>query len=74
MSQISLIRKSVFRVTQIEFAAIAGVPQSVISRWETGELHPRLPALERIRDEAQRRGLSWDDSWFFEIADRGDAA
>jgi transcriptional regulator with XRE-family HTH domain len=60
------IRADVFGLTQIEFAALTGVAQATISRWETGELHPGLPEMQRIRDEAIRRGFEWDDSLFFE--------
>lgn len=60
------IRKLVFGgMTAKEFAAIAGANQSTISRWEKGSIFPDIRALKKIRDEAIRRGLKWEDSFFF---------
>lgn len=59
------IRCVVFQATQVEMAAIAGVRQATISRWESDDLTPSLPALRRIRAEARRRGIEWNDAWFF---------
>lgn len=70
MNQISYIRRHVFRIKQTELAEIAGVPQSVICRWERDRLQPRLPALRRIRSAAIERGLDWDDRWFFEAPEK----
>jgi len=47
-------------------AEIAGTTQATISRWESDGLRPSLRQLKRIRTEARRRHLKWDDSWFFE--------
>lgn len=66
MSQLRTIRRAVFGVTQTEFADIAGVSQPLVSRWEKGDRKPSLPDLRRIRAEALRRGIKWNDSWFFE--------
>jgi predicted transcriptional regulator len=66
MSQLRQIRRTVFGVTQTEFAKIAGVSQPLVSRWEKGDRKPSLPELIRIRAEARRRGLKWKDAWFFE--------
>jgi transcriptional regulator with XRE-family HTH domain len=63
-----------FALPQQEFAALAGVAQATISRWETGEFSPSLPELQRIRNEAIRRGFNWDDSLFFEDSVNSDAA
>ena len=60
------IRKNVFAVTQAEMARIAAAGQAAVSRWENGVTFPTAVQLERIRVEARRRGLDWDDSWFFE--------
>jgi transcriptional regulator with XRE-family HTH domain len=60
------IRKHVFRLTQTEFADLAGVAQSSVSRWEKGT-PPALNELRAIRQAATKRGLNWDDSLFFEM-------
>jgi transcriptional regulator with XRE-family HTH domain len=60
------IRKKVFGVTQAEMALIAGVSQATISRWEEGRQSPDHDALARIRSRATKRGIPWDDRWFFE--------
>lgn len=65
MNQLRTIRRRVFGVTQTEFAAIAGVSQSLVSRWENGDRKPSIDELARIRAEAARRRLKWNDSWFF---------
>jgi len=66
MNTLRHIRRTVFKVTQVEMAGIAGVRQATISRWEQDDCTPSLSALKRIRKEARRRGLKWNDSWFFE--------
>lgn len=60
------IRRVVFQLTQAEFAAIAGVGQVQVSRWEKGDRKPTIAAIARIRAEARRRGLDWNDAWVFE--------
>lgn len=65
MNAIRNIRKNVFRLKQQEFAAIAGVQQSTVSRWERGELAPSLEEMAAIRAAAKgKRG--WSDRLFFE--------
>lgn len=59
------IRKDFLKLTQSEMAVVTGVSQATVSRWETGELEPSRSELARIRDEAMRRNLSWNDSLFF---------
>ena len=66
MSEMAHIRRDVFKVTQRAFAQIVGATQGTVSRWEAGEFEPSREQLSRIRDEARRRGLKWDDAWFFE--------
>lgn len=65
MNAMKNIRKNVFSVTQAEFAAIAGVTQATVSRWESG-IAPSLSEMQSIRAAAYERGINWDDSWFFE--------
>lgn len=60
------IRTKVFALTQAEFAALAGVTQASVSRWENG-VAPSLDEMRRIRDEAEKRNLEWDDRLFFEV-------
>ncbi len=65
MSAIRFIRKTVFKVTQAEFAALAGVTQASVSRWENG-VAPTADEMKAIRSAAFSRGIPWDDAWFFE--------
>lgn len=66
MNTVTHIRKQVLQINQSALAAIAGATQATVSRWENGELSPDLNQLSAIREEVKRRGLEWDDSWFFE--------
>jgi transcriptional regulator with XRE-family HTH domain len=65
MNTIAHIRKSVLKVSQSELADVAGTKQATVSRWETNQLSPDLEQLKSIRAEVLRRGLDWDDAWFF---------
>jgi transcriptional regulator with XRE-family HTH domain len=75
MTAIRYIRKSIFQVSQADFATIAGVAQATVSRWENG-VSLSLDEMKSIRDAAKARGIDWDDSWFFEepASATGDAA
>lgn len=67
MSTIKHIRTEVFGVTQQEFAAIAGVTQSTVHRWENGGA-PTLAEMTAIRDAAKRERKTrskWNDALFF---------
>lgn len=68
MNPLQHIRKSILDLTQAEMAEIAGVRQATVSRWEHGELEPSRDELDRIRTEALKRGVEWDDKWFFEAS------
>ncbi|CAH1657613.1 Transcriptional regulator with XRE-family HTH domain [Hyphomicrobiales bacterium] len=74
MSPMAHIRKSVFGVSQAHFAAIAGVSQATVSRWERFEWEPNRDELARIREEAMRRGIKWSDALFFQNTLRDEAA
>lgn len=74
MNAITHIRKKVFRVTQQEFAAICGVQQSMVSRWENGHAAPTLDEMQRIREAASARRIKWSDKLFFEAPAQGEAA
>lgn len=67
MGPIEHIRRNILKETQTGFAAIAGVTQATVSRWETGEFEPSRDELDRIRSEALARGLPWNDLWFFAV-------
>lgn len=66
MSTMNHIRKKVLKVSQRELAAISGVTQTTVSRWESGTLEPSRDEMLKIRDEARRRRVKWNDRWFFE--------
>ena len=68
MNQMLFIRTTVFQLKQAEFADMAKVGQATVSRWEHGESSPSLKALQVIRAEAIRRGISWDDEWLYSNA------
>lgn len=75
MSTIRHIRRDIFNVTQSEFAALAGVTQATVSRWEDGGA-PSLDEMQAIRAAAFERGIEWNDIWFFEsqASDESEAA
>jgi transcriptional regulator with XRE-family HTH domain len=54
MSAIRHIRLHIFGVTQAEFAALAGVTQASVSRWEAG-VAPSLDDMRAIREAALAR-------------------
>ncbi|MBI1201470.1 MAG: helix-turn-helix domain-containing protein [Rhodopseudomonas sp.] len=66
MTPLLHIRRHVLKVTQKEMAAIAGVKQPTISRWERGIRQPALIHLSRIRSEAKRRRIKWNDRILFD--------
>lgn len=66
MNALRHIRKEVLGLSQAELAAVACVSQGTVSKWENGDLDPDRNEMERIRTEAHRRGLEWNDAWFFE--------
>jgi transcriptional regulator with XRE-family HTH domain len=68
MSALRRIRQEVFGLTLTEMAAIAGVAQSTISKWENGIHRPDFQAMARIRSAALERQLAWDDAWLFDAA------
>ncbi|MCX8282452.1 helix-turn-helix transcriptional regulator [Phyllobacterium sp. 0TCS1.6C] len=65
MNTLKHIRKNIFKMTQAEFAAIAGVGQPSVSRWEKG-VAPSLDEMQAIRVAAAERKIKWNDAWFFE--------
>lgn len=70
MNEIKNIRKNVFGLTQTEFAAIAGVVQATVCRWEKGILHPSLIEMRAIRSAAKERGVKWNDELFYSIPEK----
>lgn len=65
MNNVRRIRTTLFRVSQAEFGAIAGVTQATVSRWEAGRLAPSLNELDRIRTTAKERGVQLEADDFF---------
>jgi transcriptional regulator with XRE-family HTH domain len=65
MLPIAHIRNSIFKITQAQFAQIAGASQATVSRWENGELMPNSANLDRIRQAAKANNIAWNDTWFF---------
>ncbi|MGN8023017.1 helix-turn-helix domain-containing protein [Phyllobacterium sp. 22229] len=65
MNTLKHIRKNIFKVTQAEFAQIAGVGQPSVSRWERG-VAPSLDEMQAIRAAAAQRKIKWNDAWFFD--------
>lgn len=62
------IREHIFEVaTQWEFAAMLGYEQATISRFETGTCPFSSGAQRKIRDLAAKRGIDWDNNWFFDV-------
>lgn len=53
-------------MTQCQLAAMIGVTQSTVSKWERRQASPTLENLEKIRGEASSRRLELDDRLFFE--------
>ncbi|NLS03586.1 helix-turn-helix transcriptional regulator [Rhizobium sp. P32RR-XVIII] len=66
MNALKHIRKNVFAVTQAEFAAVAGVTQATVSRWENG-VAPSLEEMQAIRSAAAERAIDWSDALFFDV-------
>lgn len=69
MNAIEHIRKRVFKLNQAPFAELAGVSQPTVSRWEDDSFpgsQPSRDEMNKIREAASKRGLPWDDSWFFQ--------
>lgn len=77
MNAVEYIRTKVFKMTQAPFAAVAGVSQPTVSRWEQDSMpgsQPTRAEMENIRKAAMERGLPWDDSWFFQVPDDDEVA
>jgi transcriptional regulator with XRE-family HTH domain len=76
MSAIRRIRKDIFKKNQAEFAAIAGVTQATVSRWESADngAAPTLAEMANIRRGAAELHIPWDDRWFFEMPAQESAA
>lgn len=74
MDPIEHVRKNVLEISQTTMAAIAGVTQATVSRWENGELEPGRGELKRIRQAVADRGAQWDDRWFFELPQAAEVA
>lgn len=63
VNAIRKIRREILRLTQEELAAVCGVTQSTIVRWEAGESQPLIGhavAMARFA-RSRRRRLRFDD-------------
>ena len=61
------VRLAVFRCSTIsDFAREIGANRVNASRWESWGHFP-YSAMLKIRKLAKKRGLNWDDSYFFEV-------
>lgn len=67
MNTVKYIRKNIFKVTQSDFADLVGVTQATVSRWEKDNetASPSLIDMRAIREAAQKRGIRWNDTYFF---------
>ena len=70
MNEISFIRKTVFKMTQVKFAEVLETSQANVSRWERGVFDPGQEDMRRIRKHALENGLEWNDAWFFEVPEK----
>lgn len=61
------IRRRVFRCeTQHAFAAMLGVRQPTVSRWERAGRIPSQ-AFDTISGAARKHGIEWSQSWLVEV-------
>jgi transcriptional regulator with XRE-family HTH domain len=61
------IREEIFKIkTQREFAELLECSQPKISRYENGDEIPSS-TQKLIRSIAKKRGIAWNDVWFFEV-------
>lgn len=65
MTRFQHIRKNVFCMTQAEFADLLGIRQGAVSMLESRDALPERHQ-RTIREAAKRRGIEWNDTWFFE--------
>lgn len=66
MNAFEHIRRVRLKLSQREMAALTGVHQSTVSKWENGYLAPGFWEMLHMRECARERGLPWEDRWFFE--------
>jgi len=60
--------RTMLGLTISEFAAVVGVSQGTVSRWENEQTYGHYPDIRQVglmRDFAIKRGLAWDDSILF---------
>ena len=65
MSAIKAIWDGLGVKTQVELAELAQCNQGVVSKWLSGRYQPDLHTLLRLRKNAIKRRLPWDDKWIF---------
>lgn len=59
------IRKSVFQMSQADFAALIGRTQPTVSRWEKG-VSPTLDDIRAIKQAAKNNRIRLSEKLFFE--------
>lgn len=65
MTKLKAIRKNVFGMKQVDFSGLVGVSQQAYSTAEKKDAMPHWYQVA-IREAAKKRGIEWDDRWFFE--------
>lgn len=68
---IRFIRERYFHATQESFAALLGVHQATVAKWERSTFSPDIDLLRRIRSAAHGAGLHWQDDvvWAYAMGD-----
>ena len=61
------IREHVLELSQAKLAAIVGVSQTEVSRWELGKSEPNRAQMAAIMAHARQKGRHIEEKWFFEI-------
>jgi hypothetical protein len=61
------VRICVFQMKQIDYAEMLGLEQAAVSFWETQGRFGSFESMVKVRTEALKRGISWNDLWFFEV-------
>jgi transcriptional regulator with XRE-family HTH domain len=66
MNGIKFAQKCVLRCSQVEFGNLVGASRSTVANWISGKTSPTFHHIQAARDEIIKRGLPWNDSWWFD--------